>query len=151
MLSAVFNGDHNKELYKYTVHLNLRASQGRFRFVSRGVLCGPGFLGTLLFVVNSFMLSNEEILHIAALARLGLKEGEAERFSRQLNDILRYVEQLKEVDTSDVESTSQVTGLENVSRKDEVERVCEKKELLDCSELPVVRDQIRVKPVITEL
>lgn len=96
------------------------------------------------------MLSNEEIQHIAKLARLGLKDGEAEKFLQQLNDILGYVEQLKEVDTEGVEPTSQVTGLENVSRTDVVEPFCTKEELLGCTELPVERDQIRVKPVITE-
>lgn len=96
------------------------------------------------------MLSNEEVQHIAKLARLELKDGEGEKFSQQLNDILGYVEQLKEVDTEGVESTLQVTGLENVHRKDEVEDFCTKDELLGCTELPVERDQIRVKPVITE-
>lgn len=96
------------------------------------------------------MLSNQEVQHIAQLARLGLKNGEAEKFSKQLNEILGYVELLKEVDTEDVQPTSQVTGLENVSRKDVVRRFCEKDELLACTELPVERDQIRVKPVITE-
>lgn len=96
------------------------------------------------------MFSNEEIQHIAQLARLGLREGEAERFARQLSDILGYVKQLEEVDTDNVEPTSQVTGLENVSRKDTVERFCEKGELLACTELPIEKDQIRVKPVITE-
>ncbi|MBU0667695.1 Asp-tRNA(Asn)/Glu-tRNA(Gln) amidotransferase subunit GatC [Patescibacteria group bacterium] len=96
------------------------------------------------------MLSKKEIEHIAMLARLGLKKGEAEKFSRQLNSILEYVRQLNEVDTDGVEATSQVTGLENVSRKDTVLRFCEKDELLACTELPVERDQVKVKSVITE-
>jgi aspartyl-tRNA(Asn)/glutamyl-tRNA(Gln) amidotransferase subunit C len=97
------------------------------------------------------MLSNEEVQHIAKLARLGLKEGESEKFAQQLSSILDYVQQLDEVDTENVPETSQVTGLENVSREDKVERVCEKDELLACSELPIEKDQIRVKSVITEL
>jgi len=39
------------------------------------------------------MLSKKEIEHIAVLARLGLKDGEAEKFSGQLNSILEYVKQ----------------------------------------------------------
>lgn len=77
------------------------------------------------------MLSNEEIQHIAKLARLGLKDGEAEKFLQQLNDILGYVEQLKEVDTEGVEPTSQVTGLENVSRTDVVEPFVRRKSCWD--------------------
>ncbi|HLG25433.1 MAG TPA: Asp-tRNA(Asn)/Glu-tRNA(Gln) amidotransferase subunit GatC [Candidatus Gracilibacteria bacterium] len=95
------------------------------------------------------MLSNDQVQHIAKLARLGLKEGESGKFSKQLNDILGYVDMLKEVDTEKIEPTSQVTGLENVSRKDEVERFSNREELLACTELPVERDQIKVKPVIT--
>ncbi len=94
------------------------------------------------------MLSNQQIQHIAKLARLGLKKGEDEKFSKQISAILEYVDMLQEVDTDKVEPTSQVTGLENVTRKDAVERFSTKEELLACTELPVERDQIRVQPVI---
>lgn len=57
--------------------------------------------------------------HVAKLANLILKENEIEKFEKQLSDILTYVEKLKEVDTKNVETTSQVTGLENVVRRDE--------------------------------
>ncbi len=97
------------------------------------------------------MLSKKEIEHIAVLARLGLKDGEAEKFSGQLNSILEYVKQLEEVNTDGATATSQVTGLENVSREDSVSRFCYKDELLATTELPVERGQIKVKPVITEL
>jgi len=96
------------------------------------------------------MLSDKEVQHIAKLARLGLKEGEVSKFAKQLSEILEYTEQLNEVDTENIEPTSQVTGLENVSREDKVERFCEKDELLACTELPIERDQILTKPVITE-
>ena len=39
-------------------------------------------------------------------------------FEKQLSEILNYFEKLKEVDTKNVETTSQVTGLENVTRED---------------------------------
>lgn len=97
------------------------------------------------------MISEEQVRHIASLARLGLKEGEDKKFAGQLSEILSYVEMLNEVDTSDVKPTSQVTGLENVKRKDEINHFSSKDELLKCTELPVEQDQIRVKPVITEL
>lgn len=57
--------------------------------------------------------------HIAKLANLTLEPEEEEKFEKQLSEILTYVEKLKEVDTKNVEITSQVTGLENVVRKDE--------------------------------
>ena len=95
------------------------------------------------------MLSVQQVQHIAKLARLGLGKEEAEKFSKQLSEILAYVELLNEVDTSKVEPTSQVTGLQNVKRKDVVKRFCVKEELLACTQLPLEKDQIKVKPVIT--
>ncbi len=56
--------------------------------------------------------------HIAKLANLKLKNSEIKKFESQLSEILSYIEKLKEADTKDVEETSQVTGLENVTRKD---------------------------------
>ncbi|MDP2585310.1 MAG: Asp-tRNA(Asn)/Glu-tRNA(Gln) amidotransferase subunit GatC [Candidatus Levybacteria bacterium] len=57
--------------------------------------------------------------HVAHLANLSLKPEEKNKFEKQLFEILTYVEKLKEVDTKGVETTSQVTGLENVTRNDE--------------------------------
>ena len=73
----------------------------------------------------SMKLTKEEAEHIAYLARLGLTEEEKGKFTQQLSSILDYVEQLKEVDTSGVEPTAQVTGLENVIR-DDVAEGCDK-------------------------
>jgi aspartyl-tRNA(Asn)/glutamyl-tRNA(Gln) amidotransferase subunit C len=95
------------------------------------------------------MLSAEQVKHIAKLARLGLRDEQVNKFAKQLSDILAYVEMLNEVKTDDVEPTSQVTGLENVTRNDKVIRFCDKEELLACTELPVEKGQIKVKSVIT--
>ncbi len=95
------------------------------------------------------MLSEEQVKHVAVLARLDLSDSEAKKFSGQLSDILSYMEILDEVDTKNVAATSQVTGLENVTRKDEVKKWCERDELLACTELPIENNQIKVKPVIT--
>lgn len=94
-------------------------------------------------------LNVEQVRHIAKLARLGLSEDELKKFSTQLTNILQYVEVLGEVDTSNVEPTNQVTGLTNVMRPDVLsEGAVARDSLLGCSELPIERDQIRVKPVI---
>ncbi len=98
-------------------------------------------------------LTPEQVRHVAKLARLRLSEAEVEKFSTQLSSILDYVVILNEVDTEGVAPTSQVTGLENVTRKDEVrsgeagKALGTPEELLACSPLPKDRDQIRVKPV----
>jgi aspartyl-tRNA(Asn)/glutamyl-tRNA(Gln) amidotransferase subunit C len=63
-------------------------------------------------------ISLQEVEHIAELAKIGLTKEEKEKFSEELSDTLEYVEQLKEIDTKDIEPVSQVTGLVNVIRED---------------------------------
>lgn len=60
-----------------------------------------------------------DVSHVAKLANLALSEDEKVKFEKQLSDTLTYVEKLKEVETTDIEETSQVTGLENVTREDQ--------------------------------
>lgn len=94
------------------------------------------------------MISEDQVEHVAKLARLKLSDDEVKRFSGQLGDVLDYMKILEEADVSDVQETSQVTGLTNVSQSDEIERKCSGDELLQCSPLPKERHQIRVKPAI---
>lgn len=65
-------------------------------------------------------LTTEEVRHVADLAKLRLSEEDIAKFQKQLTDIVEFVGKLQEVDTNNVEPTSQVTGLENVLREDEV-------------------------------
>ena len=64
------------------------------------------------------MISREDVEHVAALARLGLTEGEIDLMQDQLNRILEAVGQLQSVDTSSVGPTATVIQLENVMRHD---------------------------------
>lgn len=63
-------------------------------------------------------LSKEEVEHVAKLARLAVTEEEKDAFSRQLSEILTYVQKLNELDTSKVQPTSHVLDLSNVLRED---------------------------------
>ncbi|MDQ3018552.1 MAG: Asp-tRNA(Asn)/Glu-tRNA(Gln) amidotransferase subunit GatC [bacterium] len=65
------------------------------------------------------MLSKEEVIKIATLARIELKEEEIEKFQKDLSAVLDYVNELQSVDTEGLEIVSSVTGLENVERRDE--------------------------------
>jgi aspartyl-tRNA(Asn)/glutamyl-tRNA(Gln) amidotransferase subunit C len=62
--------------------------------------------------------SPEQVGKVAHLARLEFSNDECERFSRQLADILTYVELLNEVDTADVEPMAHAIELTNVLRDD---------------------------------
>lgn len=65
-------------------------------------------------------ISHEEVERIASLAKIALSQDEVDKMSLELTQIVEFVEQLNAVDTSKVEVTSQVTGLVDVFRKDEV-------------------------------
>lgn len=65
-------------------------------------------------------LTREEVLHVAKLARLSLMPDEIEVFTRQLNDILAYVEKLQELDTEGVAPLAHVIPVFNVFREDAV-------------------------------
>lgn len=58
------------------------------------------------------------IEHIAHLARLSLSEKEKELFGGQLEGILNYMEKLNELDTKDIEPTSHVIAINNITRDD---------------------------------
>lgn len=60
-----------------------------------------------------------DVNHAAKLANLPLSVKERTIFEKQLEETITYIEELREVDTKNVEPTSQVTGLENVTRSDE--------------------------------
>lgn len=66
------------------------------------------------------MLSREEVLHIARLARVSLEDSEIDRLSKQLSHILENFEILQQVDTTGVTPTAQSVVLQNVMRDDEV-------------------------------
>ncbi|HPN55004.1 MAG TPA: Asp-tRNA(Asn)/Glu-tRNA(Gln) amidotransferase subunit GatC [Candidatus Moranbacteria bacterium] len=64
------------------------------------------------------MLSREEILNIATLARIGLTDEEVEKYQHDLSEILDYFKKLEEADVADVEPIGHITGMQNVFRSD---------------------------------
>jgi aspartyl-tRNA(Asn)/glutamyl-tRNA(Gln) amidotransferase subunit C len=66
------------------------------------------------------MLSRDQVLHVARLARLELSEEEVERFSGELSKVLDWVETIGELgDLEDVPPTSHVVDIQNALRADE--------------------------------
>ena len=57
---------------------------------------------------------------MAHLARLSFAEGQEERFTSQLNDILLYMDKLNEVDTTGVEPMTHAIAQKNAFREDVV-------------------------------
>ena len=76
------------------------------------------------------MITIKDVEHVAKLARLELTEEEKAKFSKQLGDILKYVEQMNKVDTTDVEPMSHAIPIVNVMREDKVVSEQTKEELM---------------------
>ncbi|MGB3719693.1 MAG: Asp-tRNA(Asn)/Glu-tRNA(Gln) amidotransferase GatCAB subunit C [Proteobacteria bacterium] len=60
------------------------------------------------------------VRRIARLARIKITDGEAQELQKELTGILNWVEQLNEVDTSNVEPMTRVVPIKLKMRKDEV-------------------------------
>ena len=65
-------------------------------------------------------MSDFNLKHIARLARLHFEEKELKAFESQIQNILSFVEKLKEVDVEGVEPTSHPLKISNVFGEDEV-------------------------------
>ena len=63
-----------------------------------------------------------DIEHLAKLARLKLTDAEKELFSKQMGTVIKYIENLSELDTKNVEPTAHVLGLNNSIRDDAVKK-----------------------------
>ncbi len=63
-------------------------------------------------------LSDEQVRHVARLARIALTDEEVAGLASQLSDILAYAEQVGEVAAGDVVPTSHPYPLANVARAD---------------------------------
>lgn len=95
------------------------------------------------------MLTKDEVLHVAKLAKLHLSEAEVEQYQKDLSGILDWVGVLSEVNTEGVEETSQVTGLENAWREgDEVQIYAQKDALLEQSPHPKRDHMIQIPNIM---
>jgi len=65
------------------------------------------------------VITREEVLHVAKLARLELADDEVDRFTEQLSAILEAVDKVSELDLSDVEPTAHPLDVVNVWAPDE--------------------------------
>ena len=99
---------------------------------------------------NSHMttITREEVVHLAELSRLQLTDEEIDSLRTDIANILGYVDQLNELDTSGIEATYQVVDRQNVWREDVVPpQAMGRDELIGLA--PVSKDnQIQVPKVL---
>jgi len=65
-------------------------------------------------------VSKEDVKYIAALARIDLPADQLEGFTKTLDGIVQYVEQLQKLDVSQVKPTSHAVPVGNVLRPDTI-------------------------------
>lgn len=63
-------------------------------------------------------INKKTLGHLAALARIDLKENEEQKLQKDLGAILDYFKELQELDTADIEPMTGGTRLKNVLRED---------------------------------
>ena len=93
-------------------------------------------------------LTQDEVQHIAQLARLALSDDERALYQEQLSAILEYFERLQGLDTEAIPPTASVLPLRNVMRPDEPRLSLSREEILanapdadeGCFEVPAVLD-----------
>lgn len=66
------------------------------------------------------ILTEKEILHLSKLANLSLTDDEIKLYGEQLSEILSYISQLEEVDTTSVEGTTRLTQSQMITAEDKV-------------------------------
>lgn len=59
-----------------------------------------------------------DVKHVAKLANLAIPDSQIKKFEKQLSSILDHIDKLQKVNTKNIAETSQITGLENVTRDD---------------------------------
>jgi len=66
----------------------------------------------------SSKLTEQEVRHVAKLARLNCTDQEVTLFTEQLGAILEYIDQLDELDTTNIEPLAHCLPVHNVLRED---------------------------------
>lgn len=75
-------------------------------------------------------ISKDDVLHVAGLARLELSEDEVSKYEEELNDVLKFMDKLNELDTEGIEPSAHVLDINNVFREDEVQESFDVEEIL---------------------
>ncbi len=94
------------------------------------------------------MLTQEDVLHIAKLAKIKLSEAEVTKFQGELSKILDFFAVLESAPTDGVAETSQVTGLEKVVREDLVEVDGNEDDLLECTPHSIEDHCVRIPKIM---
>jgi aspartyl-tRNA(Asn)/glutamyl-tRNA(Gln) amidotransferase subunit C len=75
-------------------------------------------------------ITQEEVAYVANLAPLDMTPDEVERMTRQLDEILGYIDKLGELDTENIQPTTHAISMRNAFREDEAKESLDREEAL---------------------
>ena len=76
-------------------------------------------------------ISSSDVRKVAKLARLELPEDQIETYTKQIEEILSYVDQLQEIDTINIPPTTRAVEVINSMREDKVEVKFSREDILN--------------------
>ncbi len=94
-------------------------------------------------------LTKDQVKHVAKLSALTLSDDEVEKLEGQLSETLKFIEELEQIETSNVEETHSITGLSNVMRADETESSLSQDQALQNAK-SIEGGQFKVKAIFNE-
>ena len=63
-------------------------------------------------------ITKKDVEYVAKLARIKMSDKETEEFAGQLDNIIKYMDKLNELDTKDIKPTAHILDIKNVTRED---------------------------------
>ncbi len=83
--------------------------------------------------MNFMTINRDDIIHVADLARLEIDEESIQKFAVQIDDILKYIKIINNLNTENIAPTSHAIVLTNAFRDDEIKQYIERDALLENS------------------
>lgn len=78
-------------------------------------------------------ITREQVLHVAALARLSLSEEETGRLQNEMSGMIAFADKLKELNVEGVPPTTHAVPIQNVFREDGTKPSYDRSVLLNCA------------------
>ncbi len=91
-------------------------------------------------------INPQDIQKIADLVKLKLSNKETKKFAQELEVILKYISQLKEIDTQNIKPTYQIPDLTNVLREDKIDNSTIEKRKKLINSFPQSTDNYLITP-----
>jgi aspartyl-tRNA(Asn)/glutamyl-tRNA(Gln) amidotransferase subunit C len=92
--------------------------------------------------------TQDQVQHVAKLARLHLTDEEVVTYQEQLSGIFGYIDKLSEVDVSSIESTKHASRDQMILRKDEVNMPDKAEELLIVTHQEIIGGHIAIPAIM---